>query len=309
MLQDKAFKDDMRFKQDEQALHELETLLSRMLRDLVGLRGLVEKDITRAQAELERRLMAILEERMRNRGGAGVEGAATTKSLMTGRLIPDAELADYLNEGHKLLPRLTASQTGAEVLRGGFRMPSREGGGRRPMTSPNISGMVEPAGAPSSPPMGLQGTEQPSTAMGSPGSYSGAGAGAGAGAGSYSEQPSFSPQQASNYGPPGMHASYAPPGMHNATPVAQTRSMKIQGRQKGFSAKPYRSRGLGPVSCEGFVLQSCARTKFDPPQPIASPLHHQPLPRPRRPRRTCALSIPSPTRLLPLTRSHARLMA
>lgn len=240
MLQDKAFKDDMRFKQDEQALHELESLLSRMLRDLVGLRGLLEKDITRAQSELERRLLAILEERMRNRGGAGVEGAATTKSLMTGRLIPDVELADYLNEGHKLLPRLTASQTGQEVLRGGFRMPSREGGGRRPMTSPNVSGMGDPAAAPSSPPMGLEGTEQPSTAMGSPG------------AGAYSEQPTFSPQQASNYGPPGMHASYAPPGMHNATPVAQTRAMKIQGRQKGFSAKPYRSRGLGPVSFEEF---------------------------------------------------------
>ena len=55
LLKDQAFKDDLRFNEDEQTLHQLETLLSSMLKDLDGLRGLVGKDIARAQTELERR--------------------------------------------------------------------------------------------------------------------------------------------------------------------------------------------------------------------------------------------------------------
>ena len=143
-------------KADEAALKELEALLQKMLKDFSGLRKLLEKDTAVAISELERRLMEVIEERVRTGGTIGtLDGAATVKSLITGREIPEQPekvrhghlfrffallfsltqhliiLQEYDFEQRKLLPRLASPSCGpGEVMRSGFRMPLH-----RPQTS------------------------------------------------------------------------------------------------------------------------------------------------------------------------------
>ncbi len=77
-------------KADEAAFKELEELLQKMLKDFAGLRKLLEKDTAKAIAELEQRLMLVIEERVRTGGTIGaLDGAATVKSLISGREIPE----------------------------------------------------------------------------------------------------------------------------------------------------------------------------------------------------------------------------
>lgn len=86
-------------KADEAALKELEALLQKMLKDFSGLRKLLEKDTAVAISELERRLMEVIEERVRTGGTIGtLDGAATVKSLITGREIP--EQPEKVRHGH-----------------------------------------------------------------------------------------------------------------------------------------------------------------------------------------------------------------
>jgi hypothetical protein len=119
-------------KADEAALKELEALLQKMLKDFSGLRKLLEKDTAVAISELERRLMEVIEERVRTGGTIGtLDGAATVKSLITGREIPEQPEKEYDFEQRKLLPRLASPSCGpGEVMRSGFRMPLH-----RPQTS------------------------------------------------------------------------------------------------------------------------------------------------------------------------------
>ena len=91
-------------KADEAAFRELESLLQQMLKDFSGLRKLLEKDTAKAIVELEQRLLLIIEERCRVGGTIGtLDGAATVKSLISGREIPEQQEKVRLKEYFELI--------------------------------------------------------------------------------------------------------------------------------------------------------------------------------------------------------------
>lgn len=149
MLTDKANRGELKDKADAEALLELEELLSSMVQGFTSLRAGVEDDLSKAQAELEARLMAEIEARVHTGKPLGTRGlfdtAVTVRSMVSGHPLEPDEVDEgangVVNYKHKILPKLHGHWSGSEVWRGGFRMPVQVGASRLRNTNPTAKAL------------------------------------------------------------------------------------------------------------------------------------------------------------------------